>query len=82
MQEFNSFFGSTLGAIEVPVGVTAFVSWVLHIMLVAGSALNTKGRCRNFPLPFVHSSRGKIQAPCPSSLRCAFGVFKVGAPAL
>ncbi len=64
-----------MGANDVPFGVAAFVSWVLHIVLVAGSAQNTKGRCRNFPLPFVHSSRGKIQATCPSSLRCAFGVF-------
>ena len=47
----------------------------LHDMLVAEVDLNTKGVGQNCPLPYGHSSRGKILSPCPSPLRCACGVF-------
>ena len=52
----------------------------LHDMLVARPVLIHKGRLPELsPAPSGHSSRGKIQAPCPSPLRSAVGVFRPSA---
>lgn len=61
-------FGSC-SAVKVP------LHSALHDMLVAGSALNTKGGCQNCPLPCRAFLARQNTVPCPSSFRYACGVF-------